>query len=433
MASVQKERRNRRVTYRIQFYDKDKRRRSIRLGSVNKKAAETIAARVEDLVSATISGGSPSAETSRWLATIGKDLAAKLTNAGFGDFVPKRESATLGGFLEVYIDGRKLESADSTIANFKQLQRSLVNYFGADRDLRGISEGEADDWRQSLLEDYAEATISKHVKRARQVFKPAMRKGLTESNPFAEVKSGSEQNDSRKHFVDRDTTAAVLSACPDVEWRTIVALARFGGVRTPSELLRLRWVDVNWETLRFTVTSPKTKKQGKPYRITPLFPELREMLAEAFEQADEGAEFVINRYREPNSNLRTQFERILKRAGVTPWPRLFQNLRASRETELTNVFPLHVVTEWLGNTPSVATKHYLQVTDSHFEQATRGNGAAGGAVNGESVVQQVVPSASGSDCPELTETEKVSRVTANVAGFPETFGDCLVPPQGLEP
>ena len=39
---------------------------------------------------------------------------------------------------------------------------------------------------------------------------------------------------------------------------------------------------------------------------------------------------------------------------------------------MTNKFPLHVVTAWLGNTPQVASKHYLQVTDEHFAQATAG-------------------------------------------------------------
>ena len=77
---------------------------------------------------------------------------------------------------------------------------------------------------------------------------------------------------------------------------------------------------------------------------------------------------------------------IIKRAGVSPWPKIFQNLRASRETELANQFPLHVVTEWLGNTPSVATKHYLQVTDAHYEEAVKvGAGLMGatlGAVSG---------------------------------------------------
>ena len=52
-----------------------------------------------------------------------------------------------------------------------------------------------------------------------------------------------------------------------------------------------------------------------------------------------------------------------------PWPKLFQNLRSTRETELTERFPVHVVCAWLGNSVPVAAKHYLQVTDDHFEQA----------------------------------------------------------------
>jgi hypothetical protein len=43
----------------------------------------------------------------------------------------------------------------------------------------------------------------------------------------------------------------------------------------------------------------------------------------------------------------------------------------TRETELTETFPLHVVTAWLGNSQLIAAEHYLQVTDSHFEDATR--------------------------------------------------------------
>jgi len=70
-----------------------------------------------------------------------------------------------------------------------------------------------------------------------------------------------------------------------------------------------------------------------------------------------------------NANLRTTFQKIVKRAGITPWPRLFQNLRASRETELVRSYAVHVVTEWLGNTPKVAMKHYLMTTDDDFEAA----------------------------------------------------------------
>jgi hypothetical protein len=71
----------------------------------------------------------------------------------------------------------------------------------------------------------------------------------------------------------------------------------------------------------------------------------------------------------PNANLRTQLTRILKRAGLKPWPKLFHNVRATRETELAAEFPLHVVTEWIGNSQAVATRHYLHVTESDFQTA----------------------------------------------------------------
>jgi hypothetical protein len=64
-------------------------------------------------------------------------------------------------------------------------------------------------------------------------------------------------------------------------------------------------------------------------------------------------------------------ERINRKAGLTPWPKLFQNLRSTRETELAEEFPIHVVCDWIGNTEAVATKHYLQTTEAHFDRATQ--------------------------------------------------------------
>ena len=92
-------------------------------------------------------------------------------------------------------------------------------------------------------------------------------------------------------------------------------------------------------------------------------------LQEAYELAEPGEKYVITRYRDKSSNLRTQASRIIKRANLTQWPRLFQNLRSSRETELVREHPVHVVTKWLGNSPRIAEKHYLQITEDDFQWA----------------------------------------------------------------
>ncbi|NLF06670.1 MAG: site-specific integrase [Pirellulaceae bacterium] len=161
----------------------------------------------------------------------------------------------------------------------------------------------------------------------------------------------------------------------------------------PSEPLGLRWGDVDWASGRLTIHSPKTAHQGKATRQIPIFPELRPHLEAAFDEAEPGTEYVITRYRNANSNLRTQLERIIRKAGLEPWQKLFQNLRATRETELVETFPLHVVTSWLGNTAAVAAKHYLQTTDEHFQRAIE---APAGAV--QNPVQNPVQYPHGTAC-----------------------------------
>jgi hypothetical protein len=81
---------------------------------------------------------------------------------------------------------------------------------------------------------------------------------------------------------------------------------------------------------------------------------------------------VIARTRDSAVNLRTQFCRIIRRAGLEPWPKLWQNLRASRESELMREYDLATVCRWIGNSPAVAAKHYAVSVDldADFRKAT---------------------------------------------------------------
>ncbi len=132
------------------------------------------------------------------------------------------------------------------------------------------------------------------------------------------------------------------------------------------------WDDVSWDQDRIRVPSPKAEHHpGGECRWIPLFPQLRPILNSAWDEAQPGDEFVISRYRGLTVNLRTQIEKIINRAGLTPWPKLFHNLRATRETELALRLPIHIVCEWIGSSQAVVTKHYLQGTDEHFAEASK--------------------------------------------------------------
>jgi integrase len=91
-----------------------------------------------------------------------------------------------------------------------------------------------------LLRTLGENTVRRTCGRAKQFFKAAQRKRLIVENPFGDMRGvGVQPNRARDYFVTRAEAERVLEACPDAQWRLIFALARFGGLRTPSETLRL--------------------------------------------------------------------------------------------------------------------------------------------------------------------------------------------------
>jgi len=331
----------------------------------------------------------------QWVSDLEPWLAKRLAAVGLIPNPESKPAATLGPFLTDFVE-RRIDVKPATKEVWSQVVRNLVDHFGADRDLAEVTEADAEDFKMYLVgQKLAPTTVAKRLQFARMFFKAAKRRKLIADNPFAEVSAKAVMRQDRQRFITREEADRLLTVC-NPTWRVIVALSRYGGLRCPSEVLSLRWQDVDWEAGRIVVQSPKTEHHvGKASRTIPLFAELRPILSEAFDLAPDGAVYVVDgNHREAantasgwrNCNLRTQFERIVKRAGLQPWPRLFHAMRASRETELAKEYPIHVVTAWLGNTPRIAMKHYLQVTDSDFERAAEG-GAESGARSAQNAAQ----------------------------------------------
>ncbi len=113
-------------------------------------------------------------------------------------------------------------------------------------------------------------TAGQNVKRCRQILNQAMNDRLIEQNPFRGVRIDLKSDKTKNRFIDEPTSKAILESCPNQEWRVIFALARFGGLRCPSEVLALKWSDINWERNRFKVRSSKTERYGKGERIVPI-------------------------------------------------------------------------------------------------------------------------------------------------------------------
>ncbi len=377
---------------RISWVAGDK-RPSIRLGQVTSKAANSFKVHFEHFL-ANHKIGVLTDQSAEWLSTLSNETHGKLADKGL--VVPRQ--ATPGQHVRVvehvenYIKS-KVDVSGRTRVIFGDVKANLADYFGPAKFLRDVTPGDVDQFRLFMVgKHYAEATIRKRLAMSKQFFRSALRSGLIKANPFDGQKLQVRGNEKRFHFVTMEEFQAVLEACPSTEWQILWTMARIGGVRMPSEVCDLKWTDVDFGRGVVTIKSPKTAHHGPGHdeRQVPLFPEMHTVLANALHEASEGANYVIAKHRSKAVNLRTHMERIIRRAGLTPWPKLWQNCRASREIELCQSFPEHVVAKWVGHNQVTARGFYLKVLPSDFTKAA-----------GWSAAPQIVPAATVSEPAQI--------------------------------
>lgn len=361
----------------------DQKRRTIRIGKASMNTANSVKTHIEKLNTAIICSTPIDNEQALWLAKIGDVLHDRIARAGLCQPRKQLDATTIEQWCERYLTSHNVKS--STIEQLEQARDNLISFFKVDRLLRTITVQDAKEWLHWLAtsgnqrtkgkdKSLAENTVRRRTGRAKQIFQAAMDSKIITENPFdhKDLPTATGENKARMMMVVAADIEKCIENAPSIDWRIIIALARYGGLRIPSELVQLKWDDVNWSESAVTINSPKTEhhKDGG-VRQMPILPDLLPHLRAAWEAAPEGAVYVVQ---DPDKrairvNLATGFRRIIKKAGLLPWEKLWQNLRASRETELMAEYPLTDVCGWIGNSPDVANKHYAMSQAEHFKRA----------------------------------------------------------------
>lgn len=386
--------------WRLRVYIR-KKRETIGLGSMDDADAEIAKSHIEHLVEVMHRDRPPDKKTTRWLDDLSSDVFDRLAELGLVE--PRAiqdHPRTVVAFMRAYIVSR---TDWKKSVNHKQSVDHLEAYLGRDVPLRALTKGDADRFHRWMMEKrkLSPNTAGQHIKRCRQMMRSAVDDRLIEMNPFQGIRIDLRSDKSKNRFISEADAKALLACCPDQEWRVLFALARYGGLRCPSEVLALRWSDIAWDRGRFKVRSSKTEKAGKAERIVPLFPELREELDALFAQVQPGMmvpanAYVIQSYRCTEVNLRKALLSIADLAGVERWPKPFMALRSSRRTELerSKRFANHVLNAWFGHTEKIADEHYLQTTEDDYKEAT------------DSVIPLVIPSLGNQESPKVIKKSK---------------------------
>lgn len=357
MASLQKRKRASGTAWLVQFKLQNKRKSVFLDTNYSEATAKDVKNVIEKCVASIETDTPLDKRTRSWLESANDDLKTRFAAAGL---IHIKKQYTLQELFQLFV-AKKSGVVKSTIVSYQISYKRLVRYFGKDKIVSSITKLAFTDFIQDLKEHYAETTVSTTIRIVKILLNWAVEQELILKSPVVHIKNLKTVNYDREHFITIEEYKQVMAQCSQ-DVRTALALYRIGGLRKREAQL-VTWDDVSFDKKRLRVPSPKTQRLGRSHRIIPLFPELEEELRK---QPRHGERVLLH------SSENYYYQRIIsatKKAGLVVWPKLIQNMRLSRATEINRDFGWIPESQWLGHTSSVAQKHYLRVTDEDYEKA----------------------------------------------------------------
>jgi integrase len=104
----------------------------------------------------------------------------------------------------------------------------------------------------------AKGTVRRRIGRAKQFFKAAIKHEIIDRNPFSDEESAAVANPDRMFLVPADWIEACIRKAPCEDWRIILALARYAGMRS-HECRIQRWDDIDLPNNRMISAATKPR------------------------------------------------------------------------------------------------------------------------------------------------------------------------------
>ena len=348
-------------------------RKTIVLTEASSKEALAARDHVTHLEECNALGTPVSAATRKWLREMPPELHARLVEKVLvAHHRWEEDSKTVAGLCSHFLEWKAKTVEPESVNVYRKTTGMLERYFGGGMDITEIRPAQMDDFIAWAYGEVAKTTASRRIQTVKSIFRRAARQRWIDSRDYWEffesVPKQTRTNPKRRHWVDADVFRRVMEHARTNEQRLIFALARWGGLRIPSELRGLTWDDVDREHDKIRIRAPKQKNHTYLIeRWVPIWPEIRPHLDQQWDDAPPKTRHIILTHRSKNTSAHAGlFCRAAYRAGVTdspdarPWPKLWINCRSTRATELRKQYPAAVVNYWLNHSEQTSSTHYQQ-------------------------------------------------------------------------
>lgn len=276
---------------------------------------------------------------------------------------------TLRQFAQEYLTYSQANKSRSSYARDRvTIQQHLGPWFG-DRFLFDITLAGVERYKQARLQSVTPATVSKELNTLKAMLNKAVTWGYLKANPLAGM-SGLKEPSGRLRYLAPEETARFLEACTTPAYlRPIADLALHTGMRR-SEILALRWSEVDLR--RHTLTPTLTKNNER--RVIPINDTVATVLKAWPRVVGTDALFP-----DLNGPMVTRaFWRACRKAGV---PNLhLHDLRHTFASYLAmGGYNLCTIQQLLGHKDLCMTSRYAHLSADHLQQAVKSLDLALGA------------------------------------------------------
>ena len=204
------------------------------------------------------------------------------------------------------------------------------------------------------------------------ILKAALNDGLIDSNPAARSWRSQRGNRerSRTRYLRKDEFQAFAQAVaeePDPYVKAAIWLLLLTGARSKSELLRLRWDDIDWDSGLITLRRSKTEDE----LTLPLSEPASRILSELPRTAGNTHVFPGRDPGTHRKTIRWSFERIREKAGLTGERMVtLHDLRRTSGSLLAQAgIPLYHIRGLLGHASESMTEIYARLGEDEMKQA----------------------------------------------------------------
>ena len=359
-------------------------RKNLTLGKLPKSQIDLFCRNVELIAEHVKFGGKVlPASLQAWISDLSERHKIQLGELGFFDY--RKAGMTVGELFKKYVDEfeNRSDISSSTKKKVRSTIRNRVHKLKKIRldvlepTLRSVNMNADPIWSEEALQLFtsfnmwqrnhcAPATWTRDNKLLSSIGIWAVKRGFCSHNPFSPLPTASMVNDERNQYLIAEMVLDAMDSCFSPDVRLTLALGRFAGLRTCSEVRTMKWSHVDESAGKLTIIDSKKKKP----RVMPLFENVAGELERQRAITGNTRWVASEEMRSTSSAANYQLVRdAIVRSGQTPWERVRQNLRTSCENDLLDLFDERLVTQWLGHTITVSRDHYQKLRPGDYHKA----------------------------------------------------------------